>query len=267
MYRLFLGNVSALSAGDLPSALFSCAPQGAGQTRWLAGRALLSHAVSPLPEIIYSEQGKPAFSAGTPLWFNLSHSNDDIALLLSDEGEVGCDIEVVRQRDNWRALVSAVFSPGEQAEIEATPPGTADSCLLADLDTQRSHHQAVRRKRLANAQYRQHAALRAVGEPDSDRIAQPRGLHANTISFDHREHQPGSLVKSSPAGNRHQTARSRSAVNTAPPERFNANHQPRHTSRRRCCASVRATGQQPAQLRSPSGAAPPGRNSDISQAN
>ena len=122
MYRLFLGNVSALSAGDLPSALFSCAPQGAGQTRWLAGRALLSHAVSPLPEIIYSEQGKPAFSAGTPLWFNLSHSNDDIALLLSDEGEVGCDIEVVRQRDNWRALVSAVFSPGEQAEIEATPP-------------------------------------------------------------------------------------------------------------------------------------------------
>ena len=94
MYRLFLGNVSALSAGDLPSALFSCAPQGASQLAGWPGVPCFPHAVSPLPEIIYSEQGKPAFSAGTPLWFNLSHSNDDIALLLSDEGEVGCDIEV-----------------------------------------------------------------------------------------------------------------------------------------------------------------------------
>lgn len=42
---------------------------------------------------------KPAFSADTPLWFNLSHSGDDIVpLLLSDEGEVGCDIEVIRPR-------------------------------------------------------------------------------------------------------------------------------------------------------------------------
>ena len=50
----------------------------------------------PLPDIIYGEQGKPAFAEGHPLWFNLSHSGDDIALLMSDEGEVGCDIEVIR---------------------------------------------------------------------------------------------------------------------------------------------------------------------------
>lgn len=31
---------------------------------WLAGRALLSHTLSPLPEIIYGEQGKPAFALG-----------------------------------------------------------------------------------------------------------------------------------------------------------------------------------------------------------
>lgn len=85
-------------------------------------RALLSHVISPLPEMRYSEQGKPAFADDTPLWFNLSHCNDDIALLLSDEGEVGCDIEVIRPRDNCRALMNAVFSPGERAEVEAERP-------------------------------------------------------------------------------------------------------------------------------------------------
>ncbi len=54
------------------------------------------------------------------LWFNLSHSGDNIALLLSDEGEVGCDIEVIRPR--WPSLVSAFYSDGEQAEIAAERP-------------------------------------------------------------------------------------------------------------------------------------------------
>ncbi|VEB90769.1 holo-(acyl carrier protein) synthase 2 [Citrobacter koseri] len=71
---------------------------------------------------MYGEQGKPAFSPDTRLWFNLSHSGDDIALLLSDEGEVGCDIEVIRPRDNWRSLANAVFSLGEHAEVEAEHP-------------------------------------------------------------------------------------------------------------------------------------------------
>ena len=89
MYRIVLGKVSTLSAGALPSALTDLAPQGPRRARWLAGRVLLSHTLSPLPEIVYGEQWKPAFSPETSLWFNLSHSGDDIALLLSDEGEVG----------------------------------------------------------------------------------------------------------------------------------------------------------------------------------
>ena len=122
MYRIVLGKVSVLSAGALPAALSEQAPQGARRARWLAGRVLLSHALSPLPNIIYGEQGKPAFAKGDPLWFNLSHSGDDIALLLSDEGEVGCDIEVVRPRDNWQTLANTVFSLGEHAEVEAEHP-------------------------------------------------------------------------------------------------------------------------------------------------
>ncbi|WP_336219979.1 4'-phosphopantetheinyl transferase AcpT [Citrobacter amalonaticus] len=122
MYRIVLGKVSTLSAGTLPSALTALAPQGPRRARWLAGRVLLSHALSPLPEIVYGEQGKPAFSPETSLWFNLSHSGDDIALLLSDEGEVGCDLEVIRPRANWRSLANAVFSLGEHAEVEAVHP-------------------------------------------------------------------------------------------------------------------------------------------------
>ena len=53
---------------------------------------------------------------------HLSHSGDDIALLLSDEGEVGCDIEVIRPRANWRWLANAVFSLGEHAEMDAVHP-------------------------------------------------------------------------------------------------------------------------------------------------
>ena len=82
MYRIVLGKVSTLSAAPLPPGLREQAPQGPRRERWLAGRALLSHTLSPLPEIIYGEQGKPAFAPETPLWFNLSHSGDDIALLL-----------------------------------------------------------------------------------------------------------------------------------------------------------------------------------------
>lgn len=117
MYRIVLGKVSTLSAAPLPPGLREQAPQGPRRERWLAGRALLSHTLSPLPEIIYGEQGKPAFAPEMPLWFNLSHSGDDIALLLSDEGEVGCDIEVIRPRANWRWLANAVFSLGEHAEM------------------------------------------------------------------------------------------------------------------------------------------------------
>ena len=124
MYQFVLGKISTLCADPLASALADRAPQGARQASWLAGRTLLARTLSPhpLPDIIYGEQGKPAFAKGHPLWFNLSHSGDDIALLLSDEGEVGCDIEVIRPRANWRWLANAVFSLGEHAEMDAVHP-------------------------------------------------------------------------------------------------------------------------------------------------
>ncbi|MCU6667369.1 4'-phosphopantetheinyl transferase AcpT [Enterobacteriaceae bacterium H4N4] len=124
MYRFLLGKISTLSADPRASALAEQAPQGARRLPWLAGRTLLAQALSPspVPDIIFGEQGKPAFIDAHPYWFNLSHSGDDIALLLSDEGEVGCDIEVVRPRDNWQALANAVFSVAEHDELERETP-------------------------------------------------------------------------------------------------------------------------------------------------
>ncbi|WP_174510170.1 4'-phosphopantetheinyl transferase AcpT [Klebsiella oxytoca] len=122
MYQLYLRKISPLSAQTLPPEIVAQAPQGARRASWLAGRALLAQAISPLPDIIYSAQGKPGFAGTATRWFNLSHSGDDIALLISDEGEVGCDLEVIRPRQNWRRLANAVFSTAEHAEVEAEPP-------------------------------------------------------------------------------------------------------------------------------------------------
>ncbi|KJG34986.1 hypothetical protein UA70_15600 [Raoultella planticola] len=97
----------------------------------------MAQAVSPLPEIIYAEHGKPGFSGETGLWFNLSHSGDDIALLFSDEGEVGCDIEVIRPRPNWRRLLTPFQSWGACGSRSGAS-GAAARRLLAYLDAQRS---------------------------------------------------------------------------------------------------------------------------------
>ena len=90
---------------------------------WLAGRCSPEHyPLTRSPTSFTASRGKPAFAKGDPLWFNLSHSGDDIALLLSDEGEVGCDIEVIRPRKNWQALANAVFSLTEHDELEREAP-------------------------------------------------------------------------------------------------------------------------------------------------
>ncbi|KYN91823.1 hypothetical protein A3219_09275 [Salmonella enterica] len=46
MYQVVLGKVSTLSAGQLPDALIAQAPQGVRRASWLAGRVLLSRALS-----------------------------------------------------------------------------------------------------------------------------------------------------------------------------------------------------------------------------
>ncbi|MCM7886642.1 4'-phosphopantetheinyl transferase AcpT [Enterobacter sichuanensis] len=126
MYQVFLGKISSLSTDRWAEALCEHAPEGARRARWLAGRGLLSRllAPKPLPEIIHNEQGKPLFADDYPLWFSFSHSQDDIALIISDEGSVGCSLEHIRPQDNWRTLANALFSNAEHDELEKETPAS-----------------------------------------------------------------------------------------------------------------------------------------------
>lgn len=123
MNRVLSGKISALSLQTLAPSLLQQAPTGPRRAAWLAGRALLTDALfpMPLPPICHRENGKPAFPPDIPLWFNLSHSGDDIALAISDEGSIGCDIEVIRPRNNWRGIADAVFSDGERQQLTDAP--------------------------------------------------------------------------------------------------------------------------------------------------
>lgn len=125
MYRVWLGKISVLkeAAGQLPAEILQQAPTGPRRDAWLAGRVLLARITAPLAlsQIIYGNNGKPAFCDQRLPRFNLSHSGDDIALLVSDEGEVGCDLEVIRPRKNWPRLAETLFSDDERREIDACP--------------------------------------------------------------------------------------------------------------------------------------------------
>ncbi|WP_148245122.1 4'-phosphopantetheinyl transferase superfamily protein [Enterobacter asburiae] len=90
----------------------------------LAGRLLLLNIMNylNLPEISYGINGKPFFRDENMPWFNISHSCTHAAAILSDEGPVGCDIEVIRPRENWIRLARSVFSDEEcNAVIQGTP--------------------------------------------------------------------------------------------------------------------------------------------------
>ncbi len=115
MYRIVLGKVSTLSAAPLPPGLREQSTQGPRRERWLAGRALLSHTLSPLPEIVLANKANLHLRRKCRYGYNLSHSGDDIALLLSDEGEVGLRYRSDSPRaPNWHWLANAVFSLGER---------------------------------------------------------------------------------------------------------------------------------------------------------
>lgn len=118
MLRVGVGKISVLSEMASP-ALRQQEPEKSQRASWLAGRVLLSTMLSPapVPAIVYGPNGKPHFKNDIPLWFNISHSGDDIALVISDEGEVGCDLEVIRPRNNVPRIARAVFSDAEQQQL------------------------------------------------------------------------------------------------------------------------------------------------------
>ncbi len=63
----------------------------------LASLLLEARGVEPLPELARTSKGKPYFPSRRELHFSVSHSGP-LSLCALGEGEVGCDLELVRPR-------------------------------------------------------------------------------------------------------------------------------------------------------------------------
>lgn len=94
--------------------------------RFIVARGTLRELLAPLlgvaPAAIvfaYSMHGKPSVPSATSLHFNLSHSENLAALAVSQQREIGVDIERVRSlKDD---IAARFFSAREVATLRATP--------------------------------------------------------------------------------------------------------------------------------------------------
>ena len=65
---------------------------------------------------------KPILAAAHPLWFNLSYRAEWALLAVSNQGEVGVDVEEIRPVAGAGALVDYLFSPAERLVLRTARP-------------------------------------------------------------------------------------------------------------------------------------------------
>lgn len=93
-------------------------------------RVLLARYLDCAPRevaFIYGANGKPALAAGQtppdgrPLYFNVAHSEGEALFAFTRVGEVGIDLEHIRELPDWEQVAAAAFSPHELAQLRACP--------------------------------------------------------------------------------------------------------------------------------------------------
>lgn len=85
-------------------------------------RAVLGHYTGQSPvdlELGVDARQKPILVSDQPLWFNLSYRAEWALLAVSNQGEVGVDLEEVQPVAGAAALVSHLFSPSERTVLAA----------------------------------------------------------------------------------------------------------------------------------------------------
>ena len=83
-------------------------------------RTVLSHYVGQPPAVLalgVDAQQKPILTSGPPLWFNLSYRTRWALLAISNQGEVGVDVEEIRTVTGAEDLVCQLFSSAERAVL------------------------------------------------------------------------------------------------------------------------------------------------------
>ncbi len=83
-------------------------------------RAILGRELGISPSDVafsYGAHGKPALAHDTDLRFNVAHSGGLALIALSDEGEIGVDLEQIRPELATDEVARAVFTDAEQAAL------------------------------------------------------------------------------------------------------------------------------------------------------
>ena len=98
-------------------------------------RAVLAQLLSLSPVEVtfnYGEKGKPHLQ-DSPLFFNLSHSNDQACIAACREATLGIDVERIRAptRHTWVDLAQRFFSTAEIAELMALPASRQSEAFFA----------------------------------------------------------------------------------------------------------------------------------------
>lgn len=96
--------------------------------RFVAGRAVLRHLLGaytrrPPGEIRlrYGGSGKPALAETGDVFFNLAHSEGLALYAFTRVGEVGIDLERIRDLPEWPQIAASCFSHPEQERLAVTP--------------------------------------------------------------------------------------------------------------------------------------------------
>ncbi|TWT32736.1 4'-phosphopantetheinyl transferase family protein [Blastopirellula retiformator] len=76
------------------------------------------------------EFGKPLLEHRDSIWFNVSHSGDLAVLAVSTIGEVGVDIEQVRQIRGLSRMIDRCLAPYERPEVLRLPSAEQDRQFL-----------------------------------------------------------------------------------------------------------------------------------------
>lgn len=121
--RVFLTDlsISAEIVTGLAAALPEEQSRRAGNFAATVGFHLVRYAVKQIvPDAdaahwIYAEHGKPRLASGAP-YFNLSHSRHGVAVAVSDEQEVGIDLEEIKMRPF--KFMQRYYNKQESADVE-----------------------------------------------------------------------------------------------------------------------------------------------------
>jgi phosphopantetheinyl transferase len=111
-------------SADLVSSTLAFSPKR--RQRFLHSRALLGemmfylYGMNTLPKIITAPNGRPCFAESNLPDFSLAYAGNTTAVMLSSEGKVGLDIEVIRARSGQITQRQNQFlTPAERAWIDA----------------------------------------------------------------------------------------------------------------------------------------------------